>query len=146
MGDASGPVSFSGPATLQPGTANLALSGQRNISLAGGVTAAFDTQGNGMSVPGIISGSGGLLKAGSGTLSLAGSNSYSGGTTVSAGTLQLGNAAARSASSAPLTLASGRLDLAGYSPAVGVLSGSGGTITSPAAAVLTTTIEWVDVP
>ena len=40
---------------------------------------------------GVISGSGSLTKAGSGAVILTGDNLYSGGTTISAGTLQLGN-------------------------------------------------------
>ena len=42
---------------------------------------------------GAIGGSGALTQAGSGTLILTGSNTYSGGTTISAGTLQIGNGA-----------------------------------------------------
>ncbi len=41
---------------------------------------------------GLISGTGTLTKAGSGTVILTADNNYSGGTTISAGTLQLGNA------------------------------------------------------
>jgi autotransporter-associated beta strand protein len=41
--------------------------------------------------PGVISGSGALTQAGTGTLILTGANSYAGGTTISAGTLQIGN-------------------------------------------------------
>lgn len=44
---------------------------------------------NSVSVPGMISGSGNLLQSGSGVLTLAGANSYSGGTLISSGTLQL---------------------------------------------------------
>ncbi len=47
-----------------------------------------------MPVSGAISGSGNLNKAGSGTLILANSNSYTGDTSISQGTLQLANAAA----------------------------------------------------
>ena len=40
---------------------------------------------------GVISGTGSLTKSGAGTLTLTGANTYTGGTTISAGTLQLGN-------------------------------------------------------
>ena len=43
------------------------------------------------SYAGLISGAGALTKSGAGTLTLTGSNSYAGGTTISAGTLQIGN-------------------------------------------------------
>ena len=46
-------------------------------------------------VSGVISGNGGaLVKVGAGTLTLSGDNSYTGGTTISGGTLQLGNGGA----------------------------------------------------
>ena len=43
---------------------------------------------------GAISGNGGLIKAGSGTFTLAGSNTYGGGTTIAAGELALAGSAA----------------------------------------------------
>ena len=43
---------------------------------------------------GVISGTGTLTKSGAGTLILTGENTYSGGTTISAGTLQIGNGGA----------------------------------------------------
>ena len=52
------------------------------IQMAGGVSVVVNSQ---------ISGSGGLMKGGLGALTLAGDNTYSGGTTVNAGTLQVGN-------------------------------------------------------
>ncbi|MDM0117295.1 autotransporter-associated beta strand repeat-containing protein [Variovorax sp. J22R133] len=52
----------------------------------------FETQGGTtLTVPGAIDGTGSLAKTGDGTLVLAANNIYSGGTTISAGTLQLGN-------------------------------------------------------
>ena len=44
-----------------------------------------------MTYGGVVSGTGSLTQAGSGTLILTGANTYSGGTTISAGTLQIGN-------------------------------------------------------
>ena len=52
----------------------------------------FDVGANSVTVePGNLSGSIDLIKGGAGTLALTGSNTYSGGTTISNGTLQLGN-------------------------------------------------------
>ncbi|MQR01648.1 autotransporter-associated beta strand repeat-containing protein [Glaciimonas soli] len=51
----------------------------------------IDTQGNSNTLTGVIAGVGALDKQGSGTLILTGDNTYGGGTTISAGTLQLGN-------------------------------------------------------
>ena len=52
------------------------------VEMAGGVTVTINSQ---------IIGTNGLNKNGLGTLVLAGNNSYSGGTTIEAGTLQIGN-------------------------------------------------------
>ena len=51
----------------------------------------FDTQANTLTLAGALSGSGGFQKIGSGTLVVSASNSYTGSTTISAGTLQIGN-------------------------------------------------------
>ena len=47
-----------------------------------------------LDVPAVIAGSAQLTKAGDGTLTLSGANSYSGGTTVSSGTLKLAGSGA----------------------------------------------------
>ena len=62
------------------------------------------------------------MKTGGGTLTLNGANSYSGGTTVAGGVLQLGNATALGSTSGGLTVNAGTLDLAGNNPTVGALS------------------------
>jgi T5SS/PEP-CTERM-associated repeat protein/autotransporter-associated beta strand protein len=56
----------------------------------GSAGAWLDTNGYnvGVSTAGLLTGSGGFTKLGAGTLTMAGANSYSGNTTVSAGTLQ----------------------------------------------------------
>ncbi len=66
------------------------FSTSRPVTLnAGG--GAFDTNGNGVTLAGAMGGAGGLTKVGAGTLTLTNTNTYTGGTTISAGTLQLGN-------------------------------------------------------
>ena len=64
----------------------------------------FDTQANTLTLAGALSGSGGFQKLGSGTLVLTASNSYSGATTISAGTLQIGNGGTSGYIPAPLSI------------------------------------------
>jgi autotransporter-associated beta strand protein len=78
-----------------------------------------------------------LVKAGTGTLTLSGSNHYSNGTVIDAGALELGNLYALGAP-ANLTLNAGTLDLHGFSPSVGTLTGSNGALVTSAAAGLAT--------
>ncbi len=87
LGAASGALTFDG-GTLQN---TAAMTSARNITLdAGGGT--FLTKAS-LALSGTISGSGSLTKTGLGTLLFSGAGTYSGGTTVSAGILQLGDAA-----------------------------------------------------
>jgi autotransporter-associated beta strand protein len=65
----------------------------------------------------------GLTKTGTGTLTLSGSNTYAGPTTISAGTIKAGATNALSASSP--TIVTGKLDLGGFSTAIGSLAGAG---------------------
>ena len=70
-----------------------------------------------------------LDKVGSGTLTLSGVNSYSGGTTISAGTLQLSGSGTLGNTSGSLTVnTSGSLDLDGTSQTIGNFTGTGGTV------------------
>ncbi len=46
---------------------------------------------NALTYAGVVSGTGSLTQAGAGTLTLTGANTYTGGTTISAGTLQVGS-------------------------------------------------------
>ena len=65
--------------------ANASVNLANNIGLIGNST--INTNGNNMGLSGNMTGNGGFAKTGDGTLTLSGANSYSGGTTVSAGTL-----------------------------------------------------------
>jgi autotransporter-associated beta strand protein/T5SS/PEP-CTERM-associated repeat protein len=114
-----------------------------NITLAG--DPAFDvTSGNIATVSGVIadaplSPAGVLEKTGAGTLVLTASETYSGGTVIKAGTLQLG-AGGQLLSTGALTVnAGGTFDLNNFNQTVGDLSGDGaitlgsGTLTAGAA-------------
>ena len=83
-------VQFTGTGTLRS-DASIALNANRNISIASGATASLDSNGNTFTINGAISGASGTLnKSGGGTTILNGGNSY-GVTTITTGTLQIGN-------------------------------------------------------
>ena len=105
------------------------------ISAAAGFTTLSlnGTGSGGMVLSGPISNGLGTLSlsfAQSGTTLFGGSiaSSYSGGTTISAGTVKLGGSGALGNTAAPLTINGGVLDLNGFSPTVGAFSGGPGTI------------------
>jgi len=94
LGAPTGSVTFNG-GTLQ-WLASFELSPTRPIFIdAGGAT--LDTQGFEAIAPQGMTGPGALAKTGGGTLVLQGASDFAGGTTVSAGTLVVGDAGSRSA-------------------------------------------------
>lgn len=80
--------------TLRADAAGITLAATRNLNIANTVTARFDSNGNTFTIAGNINGGGNLAKVGPGTLVLTGANTYTGTTTINAGTL---NAAAPNA-------------------------------------------------
>ncbi|GGA40603.1 autotransporter-associated beta strand repeat-containing protein [Dyella nitratireducens] len=84
LGNVSGGLSFDG-GTLEN---TVAFNTGRAITLAGNGTLQTNAD---LLISGVVAGNGGLNKTGTGTLTLAGANTYGGVTTISAGTLQLGN-------------------------------------------------------
>jgi autotransporter-associated beta strand protein len=81
----NGDFTFTGTNTLSLGSGAVALGASCTVTVSGGT----------LGVGGIISGSGySLTKAGAGMLTLRGANTYTGGTTLSAGTLNINNASA----------------------------------------------------
>jgi fibronectin-binding autotransporter adhesin len=158
----TGSLAILNSGTLQWTTGNTADISMRTVLLGPG-SANFDTNGDTVTLANSIGagGSGSLVKIGTGTLVLGGSNSYSGGTFVSSGTVQLAGTGA--AGSGPLTVASGAsltlgtgsgptigpvsisaggtVDLNGQSQSLlGLYGASGSTITSAASATLTSTV------
>ena len=121
----TGTNSYTGGTTVSSGV----LQGN-TTSLQGAIvnnaSVVFDQAGGG-TYAGSMSGSGSLTKQNAGTLTLSATNTYTGGTTVSAGTLRLGSAAALPTEGA-LTVNGGTVDLNGNSLTVGALSGIGGTL------------------
>ncbi|MFC7396714.1 autotransporter domain-containing protein [Chelatococcus sp. GCM10030263] len=84
---------------------------------------------------GVIAGVGGsLVKTGSGTTVLSGANTYTGPTTVAAGTLQAGAANAFSQASGTTVEGGGTLDLGGFVQAIDTVSLAGGTLQNGALA------------
>jgi outer membrane autotransporter protein len=97
------------------------------VDLAGQALTVDGT--NNTTISGAISDSGGggaLVKNGTGTLLLSGTNSFTGTTTVNAGNLQLKNSAAIADTAAVTVTAPGSLELLS-SEAIGSLAGSGNT-------------------
>lgn len=77
--------------TLQATGGNISLAATRNISVGNGVTGTFDSNSNVLTVNGVISnpvGNGNIAKIGAGTLALTNANTFTGTTTITAGTLQ----------------------------------------------------------
>jgi autotransporter-associated beta strand protein len=116
----SGTISFGG-GTLQYSASNTTDYSGR-FSTASNQQYSIDTNGQNVSLASALASSGGsFAKLGSGTVTLTGSNAYSGGTTISAGALAVAAIADAGASNigtaGPLTLAGGTLDYTGSAAA-----------------------------
>ncbi|WP_353415381.1 autotransporter-associated beta strand repeat-containing protein, partial [Brucella sp. NBRC 12953] len=85
LGGPKSDIYFTGPSTLR---LLAAMDSPRAVHL-NGAAGTLDTNGFNSTFSGPIDGSGTLIKAGAGTLTLTGKNSYTGGTTLTGGTLFL---------------------------------------------------------
>ncbi len=92
----TGTNTYAGGTTLLEGALQVGTGGPSgtlgsgNISTATGTSIDFQRTGT-LTVPGAISGNASVANDGTGTVILANNNSYTGGTTINAGTLQVGN-------------------------------------------------------
>jgi uncharacterized protein with beta-barrel porin domain len=118
----TGPLNFStnNGNILQAAVSGLSVANAINLNVNGVV----DTNGNTMTLTGNITLTGSLTKQNTGTLKLAvaaGTNSYSGGTVISAGTLEIDSVA-----SLPT---GGNVDLSGATAILDLSTAGGGTVT-----------------
>jgi len=134
----SGDNSYSGSTTIAAGTLQIGNGGATGTLGSGAVTnngALIFNRSNDLIVGNAISGTGTLTKTGAGTLTLTNANTYTGSTTISAGTLQVG-ANSVSTSAGPLgstatngvnlgNAAGAVLDVNGYDVYVRSVTGGG---------------------
>ncbi|MCG3101632.1 autotransporter-associated beta strand repeat-containing protein, partial [Enterobacter sp. DRP3] len=122
LGAATGSLSFDGGTLATTGS----FSSTRTTTLNSGGGTIDTASGTTLTMSGVVGGAGTLTKTDTGTLTLTNTNTYSGGTTVSGGTLQLGNGGTSGSVSGNITnngtLAFNRSDTATFA---GVISGSG---------------------
>ncbi|MEI8071321.1 MAG: autotransporter-associated beta strand repeat-containing protein, partial [Planctomycetota bacterium] len=128
------------------------------FTMATGGTGAFqiDAAGTSLTLSGLITGTGGIMKTGAGTLRLTAGNTYSGTTQVNAGDLiisgaQTGNGPvvinggkltlANALGTSSVAVNGGTLDLNGQGLAIGSFSGSGGLISTGVSGPVMLTVD-----
>ncbi|MEE9211970.1 MAG: autotransporter-associated beta strand repeat-containing protein, partial [Phycisphaeraceae bacterium] len=118
-------LTFTGAATVT----NLSGNTQtiNNNLVIGGASLLLTANTGSLIVGGVISGAGGLTKAGAAAVRLSGANTYTGPTTINAGNLQLvgGNAVPDTSAVTLANVAGAQLQLAGGDETIGSLAGGG---------------------
>lgn len=141
LGDATGGLTFNGGTLAVGDNSNDSswITSARDIALTG--TGTFAPNGaSTLTLSGVISGTGSLVMSGDGFLILTGTNTYSGGTTVSAGILQVGADAALGDASGGVTLSGGALmGIDTFTSARAITLVSAGTIAPDSGTTLTLT-------
>lgn len=100
----------------------------RSLALNSPATIGVTDSGGTFTQSGVLSGNSSLTKSGAGILTLLGANTYIGGTTISGGTLQIGNGTANVATNGSYAISSGALYLnnaTAAAPAWASFSGTG---------------------
>ncbi|HEX4053159.1 MAG TPA: autotransporter-associated beta strand repeat-containing protein [Tepidisphaeraceae bacterium] len=119
---------YSGGTTLSAGTVTIGDGGADGLlpgDVTDNATLAFNRS-DSFTYSGNISGTGAIQQLGAGTLVLTGSETYTGATTISAGTLQFGNGGSAALVSRNITDNAQLVLDAGTSTFSGVISGTGG--------------------
>jgi len=98
--------------------------------LLGSSTLTMGGNGTSTTFSGVITGSGGISKSGAGTQTLSGSNTYTGATVITAGSLKAGVITNAFGSNSAVTLSNTAgvfLDITGFNNTIGSLAGGGAT-------------------
>ncbi|WP_162239974.1 DUF4214 domain-containing protein [Methylobacterium sp. Leaf99] len=141
----TGANTYTGATTISAGTLQLGngisngtLANTSGISVAAGAKLAFK-QATAVTVSKVISGDGALTQNGPGTVTLSDTNTYTGGTTLSSGTLSVGADNNLGASTGGLTFTGGTLSTtASFAMARAVaINGGGGTFAEATGTTLT---------
>jgi autotransporter-associated beta strand protein len=126
--------------TIREGTLSgnaVSMAGNLTFATGPGTRGVIFNQGGDSTYSGTIAGDGSFTKTNTGILTLAGVQSYTGDTTISAGTLRMGTADALTSSAGIVLQGSSTWDLNGYDQTVKRLEGDVGTAVNLGAATLT---------
>ncbi len=139
----AGDNTYSGGTILSAGATLRVGAGGSTGSLGSGTVVndgslVFSRSDAGLVVAGTISGTGAVIQAGAGTTTLAATNTYSGATSVVAGTLVAGAVNAFGNNSAVTVSSGATLDMKAFGQAIGSLAGGGTATNSTGAATLAT--------
>jgi len=118
---------YTGRTTISAGTlkvGNGGTTGTISNDVLDNSILTFDRSDN-FAYSGVIAGTGELVKAGAGVLTLGGASTFTGGTSVQQGTLRLGGNDRLAAAGSLFLFSTGTFDLGGFSQTVGDLSGPG---------------------
>lgn len=118
-----------GGISAQDTSHNYTITGSNTLTLdvTTGIPTLDVVSGRTLRINPVIAGTDGLAKVGAGTLRLTGTNTYSGGTTLSAGTIRVDSTSALGSTSGALTVHGGTVDLR-RNISVGNVTGTGGAI------------------
>jgi autotransporter-associated beta strand protein len=131
----AGSNSYAGPTSITSGTLQIGNGGASGSfgtdtgSISNGGALVFDLSSS-LAVPNVITGSGSLTQAGTGTTTLSGTNTYTGTTNINAGTLQYGTGDPSALNTGKVAFGGtgGTLDVNGNSVSLASISGTVGAI------------------